>query len=398
MTQQASQSGAVIAGPSQVQVTPDEANALARASNAFGVDLYERLRECSGNLAFSPASIEVALTMTWAGARGQTATQMARVLHLEGDAEPYHRAASTLIRALNDPDRDSYELRVVNRLFGDLQCQFKPEFLDLTRRFYGAELERLDFRQSCEECRCHINEWIAGQTNDRIRDLLPGGSVDSATSLVLTNAVYFLGQWAIQFGESDTRGELFFTADGREVQANMMFQTNSFRYAEHRGLKVLEMDYVGDELAMTVLLPDTRDGLPAIEQRLGTAELDHWAGSLRQTEVSVKLPRFRIAPESIGLAQTLSEMGMPIAFTGEADFGAMADERLWISEVHHKAFVEVDEKGTEAAAATAVVMTRGAPPPPPSCFVADHPFLLLIRDRRSGIVLFIGRVSDPSAN
>ncbi len=390
--------------PRPGRTDPEAANAFARASNAFGVDLYSRLRERNGNLAVSPASIEVALAMTWAGARGKTAKQMARVMHLPEDPRGIHGAAAELLGAWNDPDRDTYRLSVVNQLFGDKGTSFEKDFLDLTRRFYGAEVERLDFRQAPDAGRIHINRWVEARTERRIRDLLPGGSIDANTRLVLTNAVYFLGKWAKRFEQEKTRQQPFYAAGGRRVLVPMMHQTHRFRFARLEGLALLEMVYVGDELAMTVLLPNDRDGLFALERRLSVEAIERWIGVMRETRVQVALPRFRIEPsESVELKETLTAMGMPLPFQPAADFTGMSnpsnpDERLYIDNAFHKAFVEVDEAGTEAAAATAVTMrARGAALKPSTpVFRADHPFLFLIRDLRNGSILFFGRVSDPA--
>jgi serpin B len=378
---------------------------FAAAANAFGLELYAHLRAGQqGNLVLSPASIEIALAMTRAGARGLTAAELDRVLRLE-DAASAHAAAASLLRAWNDPARTGCELRVVNRLFGERSYTFEPPFLALAAGDYDAPLASLDFRGDADGSRRLINGWIATQTNDRIQDLLPPRSVQPDTRLVLANAVYFLGRWAHRFEPRATRPEPFWAEGGREVRAHLMRQTEHFRYAALSGLKVLEMPYAGDELAMTVILPDARDGLAELERRLSVAELDRWLGALSDTRVAVTLPRFRIAPaESVQLARLLGAMGMPTAFTAQADFSAMAsppdpDDHLFLGDAYHKAFVEVDEAGTEAAAATAVMMAPSGPPrpaPAPPEFRADHPFLFLIRDLRSGTILFLGRLADPA--
>jgi serpin B len=387
---------------------------FAAAANAFGLDLYARFRAGQqGNLALSPASIVVALAMTRAGARGATAEEMDRVLRVDwdgqagqaGDAAAMHDEAAALLRAWNDPARTSYELRVVSRLFGALGHAFEPPFLALTAERYGAPLESLDFRGDAGGSRQRINDWIAARTSDRIRDLLPPLSIQPDTRLVLANAVYFLGRWARRFQPAATRPETFWAEGRREIRVPMMHQTERFRYAAVSGLKLLEMPYAGDELAMTVIVPDARDGLAELERRLSVAELDRWLAALADTRVAVALPRFRVAPgESVQLERLLAAMGMPTAFTARADFSAMAnppnpDDRLFLGAAYHKAFVQVDEAGTEAAAATALGMPLGGPPrpaPAPPEVRADHPFLFLIRDLRSGIILFLGRLVDPA--
>ncbi|NNL74412.1 MAG: serpin family protein [Silicimonas sp.] len=375
------------------------ARALAAATNRFGFDLYARLRGGSGNIVMSPASIELALLMTWAGAREGTAEEMSGVLHLGELGEDAHAAASDMLRAWNDPGRKTYELAVVNRIFIEKTAPIEPAFVELTQKHYGVAFEALDFRNQFEPGRRHINTWVAGQTKNRIEDLLPERSLDHLTRLVLTNAVYFLGQWDQRFDETATDDSAFHVGGRATAQVRMMHQSGTFGLARPQGLAVLEMPYVGEALSMVVILPDARDGLGAVEERLD-AEYDRWVADLVPQKVEVSFPRFRVAmPEAIKLKDQLSAMGMPVSFTDAANFEGMSNpsdptEKLQIGNVYHKAFVEVNEEGTEAAAATAVVMGRGAAPRPEQ-FVADHPFLFVIRDARNGAILFLGRVDDP---
>jgi serpin B len=389
-----------IVRPEPVETFSSQAMAaLAEANNAFAADLWGRLPFEEGNLAVSPASISMALAMTWAGARGETADQMAGVLHLEG-REGIHEAAATL---LNRWDRSAYELRVVNRLFGEQSYHFVEEYLEFVRRRYGAPLECVDFRNEPEPSRVRINAWIEKQTAGRIRDLLSPGAVDALTSLILTNAVYFLGQWVNPFEEYYTH-DAPFRAPGGEILVPTMHQTSHLLYCETADLRILEMPYRGGDFAMTILLPSAVDGLEALEKQISARMLDRWRADLRQVSVEVALPRFTIDPAGpIRLASILAGMGMPQAFDqGAADFTGIADppnhqDRLFIGAVVHKSFVKVDEVGTEAAAATVVEQSFGAyDPPPPRQFRADHPFLFLIRGVPNGMILFMGRVVEPS--
>lgn len=357
-----------------------------------------------GNQIFSPASIAVALEMTYAGARGETAAQMGGVLGVE-EADALHEAAGNVLASWNDPSRSAYTLRVANRLFGERRFMFRQPFVDLTASMYSAPLEALDFVTNADRSRVHINEWVARQTNDRIRDLIPPGSIDGLTRLVLANAVYFLARWERPFEPNDTDRRPFFVAANRSVQAPTMQQSESFRYAEVPGAQVLEMPYRGGEIAMTIVLPTERMGLAAIERELDADRLAKWIAALGKERVAVSLPKFRVEPGSISMTDHLRALGMPLAFDPQrADFDGMAprdasQDALYVSDVFHKAFVEVDEDGTQAAAASAVVMTMRSA----SMFArhsvvfnADHPFLFLIRDTRSGAILFMGRLVDPS--
>jgi len=394
-------------GPPVEPVGDAEARAIGTASNQFAADLWGRLRTQRGNLAVSPASAWMALSMTHGGARAGTADEMSRVLHLPGDAAATRSLAGRLLANWNDPSRTTYTLRVVNRLFGEQTYRFEEPFVASTRDAFRAPFEPVDFRGAAEAARTHINGWVAQQTENRIRDLLPAGSITGLTRLVLTNAVYFLAKWAAPFERESTNDRPFTLADGATANVPTMHQVSYFKYAQPAGagVQLLEMPYRGNELAMAFVLPTDRAGLPALEARLDAATLEGWLGGMTATRVIVALPKFTIdPPEPLALATTLSAMGMPTAFDRvAADFTGIAnpptpDQRLYISHVFHKAFVKVDEEGTEAAAATAVVMAEaGAAPPsePPPEFRADHPFLFFLRDLRSGAILFAGRVEDP---
>jgi serpin B len=381
---------------------PDHMSALATAGNAFGLDLYRRVSSGPGNLVFSPMSISLAFAMTYAGARGDTAGEMRRVLRVGADDDVLHASAGQLLAVWNDSERQAFELRVVNRLFGERAYVFERDFVDLLRDTYRAPLEAVDFRTDAEAQRRRINGWVAEQTRDRIEDLLPRGSLDALTRLVLVNAVYFLGQWEHAFERSATADAPFHLLEGGARTVPMMQQVRFHRYAEVGGVQVLEMPYRGDDLAMTVVLPRAKKGLRSLEKGLTAARVSRWIGALDERRVRVILPRFQIHDSRIDLGEVLPAMGMRLAFDAEhADFSGMArpanpDEELHISDAYHEAFVKVDEEGTEAAAATAVVMgARGGPPPAPPEFRADRPFLFMIRDVASGAILFMGRVVDP---
>lgn len=382
-----------------------ELQAFPASSNTLAFDLYARARTTAGNLALSPISISSALTMTWAGARGETATQMQRVLHASGEAGKAMDVAGKLLASFGTAD-SKVTLRVANRPFGEKSYTFQKAYLKQTAAAFGAPLEGLDFTGAAEASRAHINAWVAKQTQDRIKELLPAGSLDAQTRLVLTNAIYFLGDWMSPFKKDSTGPAPFHTTASAMIDVPTMHQVANFRFAATDGVKVLEMPYMGGEVVMTFVLPDAPAGLEAVEQRLSPATLDGWLGAMQQVKVIVALPKFEIDPaQSLSLADMLKDMGMPIAFDrNQADFTGIADppspaDRLYISNVFHKAFVKLDEKGTEAAAATAVVMARAGAMPSqeqPSEFKADHPFLFLLRHVPSGAILFLGRVSDPT--
>ena len=352
--------------------------------------------------AFSPFSIESALTMTWLGAKGDTASQMKKVLGFEGDASKAADVTGRYQKSLGGP----VTINVANRLFGEKSFTFDSAFLGATDKTFGAALEPLDFVGATDPSRTHINQWVADQTKDRIKDLIPAGGVTPETKLVLVNAIYFLGDWASPFTKEATRPAAFHTSATAQHDVPMMNQHLGAAFGENDDVTVIDLPYQGQGFSMTFVLPKKIDGLDAVEKKLSAETFDKWIGSEKQVEVAVSVPKFTIDPgDPVRLGDALKGLGMSDAFDSKkADFTAIAnppkpEDRLFIGEVFHKAFVKVDEKGTEAAAATAVSMKAGAAAPaaPPKEFVADHPFLFFLRDAKSGTILFAGRVADPVA-
>jgi serpin B len=381
----------------------DAVTTAARGSNAFALDLYARLRATPGNLALSPASISSALAMTWGGAKGDTAAQMQKTLHFTGDQATVVTGWGSLTRALSEPSRP-LKLAIANRLFGEKTYKFEQPFLDRTKAAFDAPLEALDFKGAYEPSRVHINAWVEEQTQKRIKDLLPARSLNADTRMVLVNAIYFLADWAQPFEQTGTYMQAFnVSKDKRDKKVMMMHGAKTLRIAQAAGVQVLEMPYKGNDASMLVFLPTELDGLDALEKSLSTEKLDAWTAALAPQLVDVSLPRFEVNPAgSLALADHLKALGMPLAFDSEkADFTGIGNppdprERLHIDQVFHKAFVKVDEKGTEAAAATAISMATGAGAPPKMVqFTADHPFLFAIVDRASKLILFLGRVAEP---
>src|SRR5262245_31381482 len=366
-------------------------------SNAFAFDVYHRLRARPGNLFLSPFSISTALAMTYAGAAGTTEAEMARVLRLPAQRADLPKAYATLLGSLEKGTAaGGYRLNIANRLWGRRGEPFLTSFLKTTREGYGAGLEQMDFSDDPEGSRKTINDWVERKTEGKIADLLQSDSIDSLTKLVLINAIYFYGMWAVAFDSSQTRVGPFHLSQGSKVEVPLMNRMNEFAFAKLDGLSALEMPYKSGDVTMVVLLPDSVDGLAEMEKRLSAAALGTWLAVLKNQKVIVTLPRFRMTSEFV-LNDVLAELGMTSAFdAAKADFSGMNGKRdLFISLVIHKAFVEVNEKGTEAAAATAVV-TRSVSIAMPPSFRADHPFVFLIRDKVTGSILFLGRVVDPA--
>jgi serpin B len=379
---------------------PDKAEVVKEA-NAFAFDLYAKVRadekQAGKNLFYSPFSISSALAMTYAGAAGNTATQMAKVMHYDLKTQQLHPAFADLTDSLNARGKaGSFKLAVANRLWGQQDYAFLQNFLELNRLYYGAGFERVDFVGQTEAARLTINKWVEAQTMEKIKDLLLPGDIDNMTKMVLTNAIYFKGDWARTFDEKATRDGPFEVSAEKKVTVPMMRQSATLPYAHPDGLDVVEMPYKGDDLAMVVLVPDRKSSLDALEAKLTAENLDGWLKLLHSQRVFVSLPKFKLQC-ALGLKETLRAMGMTDAFVyHQADLSGMDGTReLFLFGVYHKAFVAVDEKGTEAAAATAVVGGGGGLPPP-MC-IADRPFVFLIRDRKTGSILFLGRVVDPTA-
>ncbi len=375
---------------------------LVAGNTQFAVDVYKELaaRSEGDNIFFSPYSISVALAMTWAGARGDTESQMASALHFTLDQEKLHPAFDWLDLALNSrgqgaagKDGEPFRLHVVNRLFGQTGYHFLQPFLDVLAVYYGAGLYLLDFASDPEAGRLVINDWVAKQTEDRIEELIPPGALDNLTRLVLVNAIYFNAKWKEVFDDELTADGTFTRADGTIVTVPMMVQPESMAYGEGEGWQAVELPYDGDELSMVVIVPDD---IASFESRLDAGLIGDVFAALGSDYATLTMPRFTIDGATFSLKQILSDLGMPVAFdSASADFSGMdGTHELFIGDVLHQAFVSVDEYGTEAAAATAVIMEGNAMP---KHLDVNKPFVFLIRDIQTDTVLFIGRILDPSA-
>ncbi|PKK89911.1 MAG: serpin family protein [Candidatus Wallbacteria bacterium HGW-Wallbacteria-1] len=381
------------------QSDPEQEKALVRDNSSFAIDLYQNLKNNKGNIFFSPCSISTALAMTYGGARGNTEKEMAKTLKFSLDPENLHNAFAQIESRLVKLEKKGHiSLKIANSLWPQKDYEFLPEYQTLIRKNYGVTINPVDFVKAAEDARITINTWVEMKTQNKIRQLIPRGVLDELTRLVLVNAIYFRGNWASQFKPSQTIDNYFHESPEKSVPIKLMFQKNKFRYGETRNLQILELPYQGNELSMLLALPKKQVELKDIEKTLTIETLQQWRESLAKRRVRVYLPKFKITA-LFRLDQTLISMGMADAFNdSRADFSGM-DGRphgLCIGAVLHKAFVEVNEEGTEAAAATAVVMnTKGGGSFPP-VFKADHPFIFLIQENMTGNILFMGRFSDPA--
>lgn len=390
---------ALIGHPADTTTVANDTQNLAGGNTSFALDLYTRLKTADGNLFFSPYSISTCLAMTYAGARGDTAAQMAQTLHFDTDQIQLAASFGELQKQLNsEQEKKRVELNIANGLWGQKDHLFLPAFLDIAKQSYGANSKQVDFRTHADTARTEINDWVDHKTKGKITDLIQPGVLGPATRLVLVNAIYFKGSWTGEFDKHSTIKAPFTVTPNRKPEVPLMNLTADFKYTEVDGLQLLELPYAGDDLSLIVLLPRELDGLKGMEDLFNTQTLDRWLAQAREQKVEVFLPKFKLSAQ-FSLAKPLAEMGMTDAFSPNANFFGMDGERdLFISAVVHKAFVDVNEEGTEATAATGVVMRSMAVmmPRPTPIFRADHPFIFLIRDNHSGSIIFLGRLVEPT--
>lgn len=381
-----------------------ELNGLVEGNTAFALDLYHQLAPADSNLFFSPYSISSALAMTYAGAAGETAEEMAKVFHFPQDETYLHSGFNALgqyLEGLADLEipkdqGDPFQLNIANAIWGQKDFHFEQSFLDTLAVNYGAGLRLLDYIQDPEKSRQTINDWVSDQTQDKIQDLIPQGAIDSDTRLVLSNAIYFKATWLEPFQDSRTEDGPFYGLGGEEYQVPLMSTGSdaSYLYYDGEGFQAIALPYVGGEVSMLVLVPD-EGNFAEFQASLTPETLDMIWGQMSYQAVQLRFPKFEFESE-ISLADSLAAMGMPSAFSDTADFSRMTGAKdLFISDVFHKAYVGVDEEGTEAAAATAVVMSLTAAPLDPLQLTVDRPFLFLIRDHQTNTILFLGQVTQP---
>jgi len=368
---------------------------VVQGNTQFALDLFRNIRSTQGNLFFSPFSISTALAMTYGGARGDTQEQMIQALHFLPNQEQFHPAFALLADTLKEIEEKGFvNLKAANSLWPQKGKKFEKQYLRLLKKTYGLRITSLDYGDE-EAARQTINAWVDETTEGKIKDLIPAGILNNLTRLVLANAIYFKGDWEAQFDPTLTSEAPFFVTPDEQVMAPMMSQTHDFRYGEVDNLQILELPYAGNDLSMILLLPAERDGLAKLEESMTVENLQQWLGNLEETEVEVSLPKFEIS-FPFRLDDALKSLGMVDAFSPKADFSGMdGTTELFIGAALHKAFVSVDEQGTEAAAATAMIMQLKALPFPSVIVRADHPFVFIIRENRTGCLLFMGRVASP---
>lgn len=375
-----------------------------RNANGFTFKVLAKTKKPAENALVSGTSLRNALGTTYLGARTATAREMASALSLDNDPKIAARLARAELDAWQE-SKGSAELNIASRLWVDNDFAIQPDFVKMAETAFGAGPASVDYATP-EDARKTINTWVGEKTKDKIPELLPQGSVDPRTQLVVTNAIWFKGRWQFPFPKSATKDEPFKTDASKSVTVPMMHLTDTFRAATQPGMKLLEMRYAESQLAMLVVLPDdpTPAALAKIEASIGPDTLEKWTDALASARVNVTFPRFTFRSGGV-MNGTLQELGMKTAFTEKADFTGIADpqatagERLYINQVFHQTYVAVDELGTEAAAATGATMrTTSMITGPVIDFKADHPFLFVILDAKHGRVLFAGRVANPKSS
>lgn len=373
----------------------DDWSVVVKGNNDFAFDLYRVTASEKGNLFFSPYSVSSALAMTYAGARGETAKQMDKALHFDLAANKLNPGFAGLMKQFNASDK-AYQLSVANALWGQEGTKFYPEFVEITQKYYDAGFKQVDYINKTEQARQTINNWVETKTNHKIKELIKPKILNELTRLVLTNAIYFKGRWEFRFKPNSTKEAPFYITNEEKTDIPLMYQLGKFKYAETDESQILELSYSGGEVAMDILLPKPKSDLVSLESRLQSANFQSWLDQMSAKRVEVFLPRFKMEKELM-LGGYLTNLGMKDAFDeNNANFSGISDTFLYITHVIHKAFVEVNEEGTEAAAATGVVMgTKSVNSNKPVVFRADRPFIFLIRDLKSNSILFMGRMVDP---
>jgi len=370
---------------------------IVKANNSFGLAIYRELCSEKGNHFLSPLSLSIALSMALEGAKGKTAEVMIRVLNLPEDASLRRSGFMEMQKLINQPGRKS-ELRLANAIWIQKNFEILKSYVDVISTIYGGQATNVDFLNQREQARKMINDWTEEKTAGKIKDLIPPGIIDDQTRVILTNAIYFRGLWLLPFNPEFTRPEKFYLPDGQEIEVPMMRLLGDrarFFYMENEEVQMLEMLYEGRDLSMLILLPRHKT-LTALEDKLSAEIIKEWEKNLKEERVDVYLPRFKMETKYF-LKEKLKAMGMGLAFSSKADFSGINGQRdLYIQQVIHQAFVEVNEEGTEAAAATGVLIGRTAYIPEKRyVFRADHPFIFMIKEKTSGSILFLGRLYDP---
>jgi serpin B len=372
---------------------------ISENNNTFAFKLYRELHgHTNENMFYSPFSISTALAMTFAGARNETALQISKTMYFS-QGEKFHAGYKQLLKQLDAGTEGKIKLNIANGLWAQQDFPFLASYFELVKTNYNSELKNVDFIDVAkrETTRKEINSWVEQKTNDKIKNILGKRDLDSMTKLVLVNAIYFYGDWAEPFTKEATRSKDFNLSEEEKIKVPFMNQRNNYNYYEDAKIQAIEIPYKGNKASMVIFLPVKNNGISEFEKSINYQYYQDIITAFQSTEAQLSLPKFQTT-SNLNLGTTLSQMGMPLAFSQGADFSGMTGKRdLWISEVIHQAFIHVDELGTEAAAATAVLMVKSIMKDPikPKIFNADHPFVFLIKENATGSILFMGKIMKP---
>ncbi|MBN3033990.1 MAG: serpin family protein [Bacteroidales bacterium] len=379
---------------------PDQTITCSEQVNHFGLELFREISHDSGNMVFSPLSISAAMAMVYAGSRGHTAQEISRVLHYNPEMDTFRVEYPAFLKQLGKDDFALNRFEMVHSAWPQTGYDFLPGYIDFLDASFEAEINHVDYHttESREQAIHRINGWVDQATQGKIPQLLSPGLLSPETRLVLTNAVYFKGQWLIGFDTLFTSAGAFYCEPGKHVEVEFMFSESEYNYFEDYGIRGLEIPYAGREFSMIVLLPEDPLGVDSLIRVINPEILATWQGMMMGEHINLYLPKFKVET-LIKLEDIFTGMGMVLPFSDLADFSGMSSScDLKIDKVIHRALIETDETGTEAAAATAVVMmeTAIADEPPPLEFRVDHPFIFLLKEKKTGVILFAGRINNPA--
>lgn len=371
-----------------------KAQDTGNSNNMFAFDFYKQVSASEkGNIFFSPFSLSASMGMVYAGSKNATENQISKVFHFPTNNDKFHSQQGVILKRLSTPD--SVQLNIVNKLWAEKTYPFKKNYSKLMKKAYSASVEPMDFINNFEKSRLIINGNIYKSTNEKINDLLPSGSLNSLSRLVITNAIYFKGDWKIKFKKDRTNEANFYPTPQNPIKCMMMGVKSRFNYFEDSKIQAIELPYAGDKISMVIILPNVNQSIDEAARNFTADSLEKILSGFTNQSITISIPKFKLST-GYQLKQTLSSMGMPLPFSDNADFLGMSSKKdLKISDVFHKAFIDVNEEGTEAAAASGVVIAMKSVIND-KFFIANRPFMFLIRDKVSGTILFMGRITDPT--
>ena len=383
------------------KATTEGVNEIVLANNQFAIDYYNQLDKENKNIFFSPFSISTAIAMTYEGTDGKTAEEIRKVFYFPQNNEQRKSSFAKIYNTLNNElKNEKITLNIANAIWKEKEYTFKKDFLETINKYYYGKTNSVDFKNAPEPSRKKINEWVEKQTNNKIQKLIPGGVISTYTKMVLTNAIYFKGKWTNLFEQKNTKEKDFLVSEDKNVKTQMMYQTDNFKYYEDTNFQYLQMNYKGNKISMLVILPKDKNGKTIYDFNIPTAKkIPNVINSLKTKEVKINFPKIELRT-NYSLKKDLQKMGMKEVFTNNANFSKMDPKnKLKVSEIYHKTYLKVDEEGTEAAAATAIVIAGTTSVPlPPKVFNANHPFAFIIKENKTGEILFIGKIVNPQSS